>query len=92
MYKLSFFIAVTLLLVGCSSSKKLANGNYDAAINKAVGALRKNPNSEKDIVSLEQAMKIVTEQNNERIRYLKVEGRADSWDEVYQIYQTMYNR
>lgn len=86
------FIA-TLLLAGCGSSKKqLESGNYDAAIDKAVKELRKNPKSEKDILSLEKAMQIATEQDNDRIRYLKMEGRANAWDEVYLIYKKMSDR
>jgi hypothetical protein len=82
-----------LLLAGCGSSKKqLESGNYDAAIDKAVKALRKDSDSPKDIESLERAMKIVTERDNERIRYLKMEGRPDAYDEIYMIYKNMSDR
>lgn len=82
-----------LLMAGCGSSKKyVESGNYDAAINKAVAELRKKPDSEKDIESLERAMNIALEQDNERIRYLKVEGRVDAWDELYLIYKKMNDR
>lgn len=83
----------TLLFAGCGSSKKqIEIGNYDAAISKAVKELRKDPESEKDIVSLERAMAIATDQDNERIRYLKIEGRAGTWDEIYLIYKKMSDR
>jgi len=86
------FVA-SLLIAGCGSSKKyVESGNYDAAINKAVAELRKNPKSEKDIESLERAMNIALEQDNERIRYLKIEGKANSWDEIYLIYKKMSDR
>lgn len=82
-----------LLSAGCGSSKKqLESGNYDAAIDLAVKELRKNPKSEKDIASLERAMNIALEQDNERIRFLKMEGRAGSWDEIYLIYKKMNDR
>jgi len=82
-----------LLLAGCGSSKKqLEIGNYDAAINKAVTELRKNPKSSKDIETLERAMDIALEQDNERIRLLKIEGRANAWDELYLIYKKMSDR
>ncbi len=82
-----------LLLAGCGSSKKqLEIGNYDAAINKAVTELRKNPKSSKDIETLERAMDIAIEQDNERIRLLKIEGRANAWDELYLIYKKMSDR
>jgi len=86
------FVA-SLLLAGCGSSKKyVESGNYDAAINKAVAELRKNPKSEKDIVSLERAMNIALDQDNERIRFLKIEGKSASWDEIYLIYKKMSDR
>jgi hypothetical protein len=82
-----------LLLAGCGSAKKqLESGNYDAAINKAVTELRKNPKSSKDIETLERAMDIALEQDNERIRFLKMEGRANAWDEIYLIYKKMSDR
>jgi hypothetical protein len=82
-----------LLLAGCGSAKKqLESGNYDAAINKAVTELRKNPRSSKDIETLERAMDIALEQDNERIRFLKVEGRANAWDDIYLIYKKMSDR
>jgi hypothetical protein len=90
---LTMLFAAALLMSGCGSSKKyVESGNYDAAINKAVAELRKKPDSEKDILSLERAMNIVTDQDNERIRYLKMEGRANAWDELYLIYRRMSNR
>ncbi|MCU0377391.1 MAG: hypothetical protein MUC78_03955 [Bacteroidales bacterium] len=86
------FVAA-LLMSGCGSSKKqIESGNYDAAISVAVKELRKNPKSEKDILSLERAMPIVMEQDNERIRYLKMEGKPGSWDEIYLIYKKMNDR
>jgi len=86
------FVAA-LLVSGCGSSKKqLEVGNYDAAINKAVTELRKNPNDEKEIAILERAMNIAIDQDNERIRLLKIEGRSNAWDEIYLIYKKMSDR
>ena len=90
---LAFLFVAAMIMTGCGSSKKqLESGNYDAAIDKAVRELRKNPGSSKDIETLERAMPIVTEQDNERIRFLKMEGRAGSWDEIYLIYKRMNDR
>ena len=88
---LIFFLAV--LLSGCSSSKKqLQKGNYDAAIDKAVKQLRKDPGDAKQIDILTQSYRIANDQDNERIRLLKTEGRADGWDEIYLVYKGMNDR
>jgi len=88
----SFFI-LTLLFAGCGSSKKqLQKGNYDAAIEKAVKQLRKDPDDSKQIDILSQSYKIANDQDKERIRYLKMEGRPDSWDEIYMNYKALNDR
>jgi hypothetical protein len=90
---ISFFFILTILLSGCGSSKKqMEKGNYDAAIDKAVKQLRKDPDDAKQIDILTKSYRIANDQDNERIRYLKTEGRADSWDEIYQIYKALNNR
>ncbi len=90
---ISFLFILTILLSGCGSSKKqLQKGNYDAAIDKAVKQLRKDPDDAKQIEILTQSYKIANEQDNERIRFLKMEGRPDSWDEIYLVYKALNDR
>jgi len=87
-----FFILV-IVLSGCGSSKKqLEKGNYDAAIEKSVKQLRKDPTDKKQIAVLESAYKIANDQDNERVRFLKMEGKANSWDEIYQVYKRLSDR
>ena len=77
----SFIFILTIILSGCGSSKKqLQKGNYDAAIEKAVKQLRKDPKDVQQIDILEQSYKVANEQDNEKIRILKMEGRPDNWD------------
>jgi hypothetical protein len=88
-----FFIIIILLFSGCGSSKKqLSRGNYDAAINKAVKELRGDRDDKKQIEILSESYKVANELDQERIRFLKMEGRANSWDEIYQIYQGLSAR
>jgi len=88
-----FFIILTILFSGCGSSKKhLSKGNYDAAIDKAVKELRRDRNDEKQIQILSESYKVANELDMERIRYLRMEGRANSWDEIFQIYQALSSR
>jgi hypothetical protein len=90
---LLFCFAVTFILSSCGSSKKqLERGNYDAAVATAVRELRKDPENVKQIVTLERSFGIVTEQDNERIRFLKMEGRPQNYDEIYLIYKRLSDR
>jgi hypothetical protein len=90
---LPVFIILTILFSGCGSSKKqLSKGNYDAAIDKAVKELRRDRDDEKQIEILSESYRVANELDLERIRYLKMEGRANSWDEIYQIYQALSAR
>lgn len=84
---------LTIIMFGCGSSKKqLQKGNYDAAIEKSVKQLRKDPKDAKQIEILNQAYKVAIDQDNERVRFLKMEGRPNSWDEIYQVYRALSNR
>jgi hypothetical protein len=84
---------LTIILSGCGSSKKqLQKGNYDAAIDKAVKQLRKDPDDVKQIEILTQSYNVSNDQNNERIRFLKMEGRPGNWDEVYLNYKALNDR
>ncbi len=85
--------AMTVILSGCGSSKKqLEKGNYDAAIVTAVRELRRDADNEKQVAILERSYTVVNEQDNERIKFLKMEGRPQNWDEIYQIYKRMNDR
>jgi hypothetical protein len=88
-----FIFIMTILLSGCGSSKKqLQKGNYDAAIDKAVKQLRRDPSDEKQINILTQSYNVANDQDNERIRILKMEGRPDNWDEIYLVYKALNDR
>jgi hypothetical protein len=88
-----FIVILVIILSGCGSSKKqLQNGNYDAAIVKAVKQLRKDSKDVKQIEILSQAYKIANEQDNERVRFLKMEGRPNNWDEIYLVYKALSDR
>lgn len=88
-----FVFVLTVIISGCGSSKKqLEKGNYDAAIDKAVRELRRDPDDEKQIAILSQSYKVVNDLDNERIRFLKMEGRPNNWDEIYLIYKALNDR
>ena len=84
---------LTILISGCGSSKKqLERGNYDAAIDKAVKQLRKDPRESKQITILERSYRIANEQDNERIRFLKLEDKPSNWDEIYLVNKRLSDR
>ena len=86
-------IILTIILSGCGSSKKmLEKGNYDSAIDLAVRQLRKDPRDTKQIGILDRSFKIANEQDNERIRFLKMEGKPQNWDEIYLLNKRMSDR
>ncbi|MEI8046838.1 MAG: hypothetical protein WCI92_05625 [Bacteroidota bacterium] len=84
---------LSIILSGCSTSKKqLQKGNYDAAIEKAVKQLRKDGSDAKQIEILDQAYTKANDRDNEQIRFLKMEGQPDNWDEIYQLYRALNDR
>jgi hypothetical protein len=89
----SFSIILFLILSGCISSKKhLEKGNYETALDKAVKQIRKDSRDTKQISILDKSFRTLFEQDNERIRYLKLEEKPDNWDEIYQINKRMSDR
>jgi hypothetical protein len=88
-----FVFIISIILSGCGSSKKqLQKGNYDAAIAKAVKQLRKDPNDVKQIEILERSYQVANDQDNERIRFLKMEGKPNNWDDIYLVYKSLNDR
>ena len=88
-----FVLTLTIIMSGCGSSKKqLEKGNYDAAIEKSVKQLRKDKNDSKQIGILESAYRVANEQDNERVRFLKMENKPNNWDEIYLVYKKLYDR
>jgi hypothetical protein len=84
---------LTIIVAGCGSSKKqLQRGNYDAAIDKAVKQLRRDGSDVKQIDILTQAYKVANDQDIERVRFLKMEGRPNNWDEIYMTYKSLSDR
>jgi uncharacterized protein YceK len=89
----SVLFVMIIILSGCGSSKKqMEKGNYEAALNKAVKQLRKDSRDTKQISILDKSYTTLNEQDNERIRYLKMEEKPANWDEIYQINKRMSDR
>lgn len=90
---LALLFILAIIFSGCGSSKKqLQKGNYDAAIAKSVKQLRKDPKDVKQIEILERSYQVANDQDNERIRFLKMEGRPNNWDDIYMVYKSLSDR
>lgn len=88
-----YSVIIFVFLASCSSPKRqMQSGNYDAAITRAVEKIRKDRNDTKNIDILDESYKIALEQDNERVRLLKMEGNPRNWDEIYLIYKKMHDR
>jgi hypothetical protein len=82
-----------LFVISCSSPEKLlVKGNYDALIEKSVKNLIKKPNSTEDADNLDKAYKLANDRDLDRIKYLKMEGNPNSWDEMLGLYGSLKNR
>jgi hypothetical protein len=93
MRRIAYLLTTALILSSCGSSKKmLEKGNYDAAIQKAVKQIRKDPDSPKDIETLDRAYRIANEQNLERVTFLERENNPNNYEEVFAIYSGMKTR
>lgn len=89
----SIITMILLIISGCGSSKKmLEKGNYEAALDKAVRQLRKDPRDSKQAAILDRSYTILNEQDNDRIRFLKLEDKPANWDEIYLISKRMNDR
>lgn len=87
------YFATILMLSACASQTKLMQrGDYDSLINKTVNSLVKNPNSTEDAEMLDRAYTLANDRDQERAKYLRVEGNPDTWDELLGLYTTMKNR
>ena len=81
------------ILLSCSGVKKtqeaLNSGNYEAAINKAVMNIAENKNKKSNqqyIVLLEEGYKKNTERELQHIKFLKKDGNAANYEEIFNAY------
>ncbi|MCK7535664.1 MAG: hypothetical protein MZV63_34075 [Marinilabiliales bacterium] len=54
--------------------------------------MRKNPNNVDETAILIRSYEVANERDNEQIRLLKTENRANAYDEIYLTYKRMYDR
>jgi hypothetical protein len=91
-YAISLLL-LALLLTSCTSSRKmLERGQYDRAIDRSTEKLMKRPNNSKELEVLHEAYDLANMFDRERIEFLELEGREESWVEIYQLYEQLNRR
>ncbi len=90
MKKLSYLLILSFLIISCTSSQKmLERGQYDRAIDRATEKLMKKPNNSKELGVLKEAYELANMFDKERIEFLELEGREESWVEIYELYEQL---
>ena len=86
-------LLIAAVFFSCSSPEKLLQrGNYDGLIDKSIKKIIKDPNSQEDIELLDKAYKLANDRDLDRVKYLKLEGNPNSWDEVLMLYSSLKAR
>ncbi|BCY29469.1 hypothetical protein [Flavobacterium okayamense] len=97
MKKITFlFLSLIVISCGVKSTESLLNtGNYDAAIDKTVNALRTNKTSKgkQDYVYLlEEAFAKAKARDLESIKLLSVENNPANYERIFNLYNQLHNR
>ena len=92
-------LSVISILLSCSSAKQtekaLNTGNYDQAINIALGKLRTNKEKkgkQKYIFMLEEAYAKVLERDLNQVNFLKKDGNPAQLEKIYNTYLALKKR
>ena len=99
MKKLLLLIVITFFVLSCSTSKQIEKslnvGNYDQAINDAIGKLRTNKDKKRKsdyILMLEEAFSKVAQRDLQNINFLKKEDNPENYLRIYDAYVALKNR
>lgn len=99
MKKLLLSTLALVLIISCSTSKQIERsvsaGNYDQAINNAIGKLRTNKNKKRKaeyIVMLQEAYAKANQRDVENINFLNKDSNPENFIRVYDLYVALDNR
>lgn len=82
-----------MAMASCVTPKKLyQNDRYDDAVTALVKKLKRKPNKQKNIILIQQAYKKATQVDNERIAFLKQEGRPENYQQILNTYEKIRRR
>jgi hypothetical protein len=88
------YLMITLLLISCTSVRKLVDeGKYDQALNYSVNKIKGKKNKkDKYVRAIESSFARVTENEMKRVSYLKLEQNGNYWMEIYEILNRIDDR
>jgi len=90
---LIILLILGITFVGCKSAKRLAmEGRYDQAFDRALSALRRQPNNAENIEILKLSFANANERNLSRINQLQAGNAANRWMEIADLYGALQNR
>ncbi|MBJ6368910.1 hypothetical protein [Snuella sedimenti] len=99
MHKLLLSLLLTVTILACSTSKQIEKavsiGNYDLAINEAIGKLRTNKNKKgkaEFIILLQDAYGKANERDLTRINFLKQDNNPENYVRIYDLYHKLNDR
>ncbi|MBK7096769.1 MAG: hypothetical protein IPH57_17520 [Saprospiraceae bacterium] len=88
------FLLLAIFVISCTSVSKLVDeGKYDQAINYSVNKIKGKKNKkDKYVQAIESSFAKITENDMNRIQYLKIEKNGNYWMEVYDILNRIDDR
>jgi len=90
MKHLIIFAIIATTLYACNVTKRYyIRGEYDRAIARAVKKLKKDPNKEKEIIYLEKSYNAANLNDQEKLKFLKSEGRPENWEKILTLYSNL---
>jgi len=93
MSRLVLLFSIILLFTSCNVTKRYyIKGEYNRAIARAVKKIKKNPGNEKEAIYLEKSYNTANQQDQERLKFLKTEGRPENWGEILNLYSALKYR
>lgn len=82
-----------IFVLACKSPTKLIEqGNYDKAIEKSIKKMLKGNADTDDKLMLDKAYRLANQQDEERIKFLKSEGKPENWEQIYFTYSRLDRR
>ena len=91
--RITIFSLIALFAFACTSPKQLVKkGEYDKAIHMLVEKLKRTPDHQKSISTLQDAYLKANTENTVRIKQLRETGQPDIWYDVFRNYVALDKR